>query len=215
MRGRSITVACLTTLVVGGLLSSEAAASLPNAVTEAAALQAQSASPLAQDRSVEPVVLSGSQLPGWSAGPEISAREPVLLTTNSDCENVDGRNHNCSQASRIPNNPLEGVPVDRLLGYRWDAATNAFVQIPFQVDERFTRYISNLASNCTPAGPACVGFGGYSAADPQLSYVYDREGYRFPEHEPAEECRATMKPGDAPERDPITGLDDNDELAFL
>ncbi|HUF34134.1 MAG TPA: hypothetical protein VMN58_13095 [Acidimicrobiales bacterium] len=167
-------------------------------------------SPIAQERSVEAVVLEGSQFPDWSAGPEISAREPVLTSLNSDCDD----NHNCSQASRV-NNPLEGVAVDRLLGYSWDADSQAFVQIPFQVDERFTRYISNLASNCSEAGPFCAGFGMYSGADPQLSYVYDREGYRFTSNTENDPCTATMEPGDGPEPDPTKGLDDNDELAFL
>jgi hypothetical protein len=175
---------------------------------------APSASPVAQDRSVEPVVLTGSQLPGWSAGPEISAREPTQ-PINSDCTNDegDGLSHNCSEPSRIPNNPNVGADVDRLLGYRWDGAANAFVQIPFQVDERFTRYISNLASNCIEAGPFCVGFGAYAGADAQLSYAYDRDSYKYV----AGECSAELKSDEdpAPDPDPVKGLDDNDELAFL
>jgi hypothetical protein len=167
-------------------------------------------SPIAQERSVEAVVLDGSQFPDWSAGPEISAREPVVTSQNSDCDD----NHSCSNASRV-DNPREGVAVDRLLGYSWDADLQRFVQIPFQVDERFTRYISNLASNCNEAGPVCVGFGTYSAADPQLSYVYDREGFRFTSNTADDPCRATMEPGDGPEADPTKGLDDNDELVFL
>ena len=190
----------LTFSLVGGI-SVNAVAKDPSSAT---------LSPIAQERSVEEVVLDGSQFPDWSAGPEISAREPVLTSLNSDCDD----NHNCSQASRV-NNPLGGVAVDRLLGYRWDAGSREFVQIPFQVDERFTRYISNLASNCNEAGPFCVGFGTYSGADPQLSYVYDREGYRFTNHTADDPCRAIMEPGDGPEADPTKGLDDNDELVFL
>src|SRR4051812_41372139 len=34
---------------------------------------------------------------------------------------------------------IEGTPTNRILGYRWDG--NKFVQIPFQVDEVFTRYL--------------------------------------------------------------------------
>ena len=171
-----------------------------------------SASPVALDRSVEPVVLTGAQFPGWSAGPEFSAREPTQ-PPNSECTNDegDGLSHNCSEPSRIPNNPNVGAKVDRLLGYRWNSDADAFEPIPFQVDERFTRYLSNLASNCNPAGPFCVGWGGYSAADAQMSYVFDRDSYKFI----AGECTAEMKPGAVRDTDPVVGLDDNDELTFL
>ena len=36
--------------------------------------------PEAQDRSVEPVVLRGSQFPAWSAGPDPTFREPQTPT---------------------------------------------------------------------------------------------------------------------------------------
>ena len=171
---------------------------------------------LAAERRVEPVVLTGAQFPGWSAGPEVSTREPVATSGepgapfNSDCpDDAQDLNHNCSNSSRI-DDPREGVAVGRLIGYRWNAAAGRFAQIPFQADERFTRYISNLASNCgTQAGPFCVGFGQYSGADPQLSYVFDRDRYRYT----LGTC--TAEPEAGPEQDPVPGLDDNDELAFL
>jgi hypothetical protein len=103
-----------------------------------------------------------------------------------------------------------GVPIDRLLGYRWNG--NGFVQIPFQVDERFTRYLTNNVS----------GFAFYSGVDQYLTYAFDREGYRFTDNAPGAECvpiaRKDPRYGgnriDA-EPDPIPGLDDNDELAFM
>lgn len=168
------------------------------------------AAPLPQERAVEAVVMTGSQFGDWSAGPEFSAREPTQ-PMNSDCldDEGDGLSHNCSEPSRIPNNPQVGADVDRLVGFRYE--DGAFVEIPFQVDERFTRYISNLASNCTEAGPFCIGFGAYSGADPQLSYAFDRDTYRFTDGV----CEAEMEPGDAPDPDPVVGLDDNDELSFM
>lgn len=158
--------------------------------------------------------MTGAQFPGWSAGPEISAREPTQpVNGDPDCVHPsDGLSHNCSQPSRIPNNPNVGADVDHLLGYRWNTQTATFEEIPFQVDERFTRYISNFASHCAAgAGSSCVGFGAYAAADAQLSYAYDRDSYRFTEGD----CFAEMEDGDVPDPDPVKGLDDNDELAFL
>ncbi|MEX2393579.1 MAG: hypothetical protein WD826_03760 [Actinomycetota bacterium] len=172
----------------------------------------ESVSPVAQARGHEPILLTGSQFPVWSAGPELSAREPGIPAT-SDCfdDHGDGLAHNCMESSRIPNNPLEGVPVDRLVGFRWDNGSASFVQVPFQVDERFTRYLSNYASNCNGAEGVCVGFGAYSAVDSQLTYAYERDAYRFT----GGECFAEIEGDPEPEPDPVKGLDDNDELVFL
>lgn len=211
MLGRLTAFLCLLTLAVGGL------------PLLASAQPAPSDSVLNQKRDVETVVLEGSQFPTWSAGPEVTFREPTT-TLNTDCPNdADGLNHNCSQKPLISNtnnpdaqqptipipNPRTGADVKKLIGYRWDAETKSYVQIPFQLDERFTRYISNLASNCTQAGPLCVGFGQYAGGDQQLSYVYDRDIYKYT----AGRCDALPTAG--AEQDPIKGLDDNDEMAFM
>jgi hypothetical protein len=155
--------------------------------------------PLSQSpvRAVEPVVLTGSQLPTWSAGPEFTAHEPMSplnsstvnqqgngpQQTQSDCYDSSGAtyggggysdngDHNCYQSSRLPvrTAPVtKGVDPRRILGYRWDAARAQFVQIPFQVDQVFTRYLTNNAS----------GFAFYSGADQDVNYAFDREGFRF------------------------------------
>src|SRR5438309_4564136 len=148
------------------------------------------------NRSVEPVVLTGSQFPGWSAGPEFTAHAPMSPFNSStvgqqasepqqlqsDCYDAQGAtysdgsgykdngDHNCYQASQLPVRTLPGrtgADPRRLLGYRWDG--HQFVQIPFQVDQVFARYISNNAS----------GFAFYSGTDQQTDYAYDREGFRF------------------------------------
>src|SRR4051794_39153341 len=70
---------------------------------------------------------------------------------NSDCgpgyynhyENPDADSATATQN-------IEGTPTNRILGYRWNGSK--FVQIPFQVDEVFTRYLNNDYS----------GFGVYS-----------------------------------------------------
>ena len=186
-----------------------------------------------QDRSVDPVVLTGAQFPTWSAGPELSFREPQAPTNyetadvqgmlpeqlRSDCYDETNQgdpahgDHSCNQSSRLPIRALPGrtgTPVSRLLGYRWNG--NAFVQIPFQVDERFTRYLSNNAS----------GFAFYSGVDQHNTYAFAREGYRFTDNNPQDPCVPIPRQDPAyggaripAEPDPIAGLDDNDELAFM
>ena len=148
-------------------------------------------------RSVEPVVLNGSNFPTWSAGPEFTAHEPMSPLNSitvgqqgseppalqSACYDPNanygggGRtpdpakgDHNCYQPSRLPLRTLpitKGVDPRRILGYRWDGAK--FVQVPFQVDQVFTRYLTNNAS----------GFAVYSGTDQHTDLAYDREGFRF------------------------------------
>lgn len=139
----------------------------------------------------------------------------------SDCYNPDQNpydpedsgDHNCSQAPRaaVYGTPgRTGASTDRILGYRWDG--NQFVQIPLQVDERFTRYLTNNVS----------GFAFYSGVDQDLSYAFDREGYRFTDSDPADPCRPIPRKDPrygneriVAEADPIPGLDDNDEVVFM
>ena len=207
----------------------------------------------AQDRSVDPVVLTGNQFPSWSAGPEIVAHEPGSPLNNSTVDQEgnsppgsqsqcyapgsnpydpdDNGDHSCVQDSRIPsaNNTVAGnansvlntdvgADVGRMVGFRWDADTNGFVQFPLQVDERFTRFISNNAS----------GFAVYSGVDQETNYAFDREGFRYSSDEsqpdqtgdeclakPAQGSPALGAKGYSAQADPITGLDDNDEVAFM
>ena len=206
-----------------------------------------------QDRSVDPVVLTGQQFPSWSAGPEIVAREPGSPLnsstvgqegngppgTQSDCydpgsnpyDPTDNGDHNCVQQSRVPSenntaadaangvlNTNIGANVNRIVGYRWDTVKNQFVQFPLQVDERFTRFISNNAS----------GFAVYSGVDQETNYAFDREGFRYSSDqsqtqpggdpcipEPAKGSPPLNAKGYSAQADPIKGLDDNDEIAFM
>jgi hypothetical protein len=225
-----------------GLLPRIAALAALLALTALAAAPAVGASaPEAPnpDRSVEPVVLTGAQFPTWSAGPDPTLREPQTPTNydtadvqqylpedlRSDCYQTeehpnpydysDNGDHHCYQSSRVPANPLEGAPVDRLIGYRWNAKAGKFTQIPFQVDEVFTRYISNNVS----------GFAFYSGVDEETTYAWDREGIRYTWDEYLESggdpCQSRPRPGStmvdgkATTPDPVKGLDDNDELVFM
>lgn len=172
-----------------------------------------------QERSVDPVILTGAQFPGWSAGPDPTFREPQPLGAGSDCAGQQQQyggtgDTSCYQESRLPHNPVQGAPVERLLGYRWNGSE--FVQIPFQVDERFTRYLSNTAS----------GFAFYSWTDQHNTFAFDREGFRYSyddsyENPDGNNCLARPRPGStivngyATTPDPVIGLDDDDELVFM
>src|SRR4051794_41754198 len=90
----------------------------------ATASSAPTAPTSAQDRSVDPVVLTGNQFPSWSAGPEIVAHEPGSPLNNSTVDQEgnsppgtqsqcyapgsnpydpdDNGDHSCVQDSRIP-----------------------------------------------------------------------------------------------------------------
>jgi len=209
----------------------------------------------AQDRSVDPVVLTGNQFPSWSAGPELVAQAPGSPANSSSAGqegNVpvgqsacyapgsnpydpgDNGDHSCDQGSVLPRgnntaadaangvlNTNIGAKVNRIVGYRWDAASGKFVQFPLQVDEKFTRFISNNASD----------FAFYSGVDQETNYAFDREGFRYTADknntadtidanscvaEPAKKGSPGLNAkGYSAEADPIKGLDDNDELAFM
>ena len=97
--------------------------------------------------------------------------------------------------------PIKGILPDQLLGYRWDQSRHRFIQIPFQVDKVFTRYLENDAS----------GFAIYSGADQMTTYQWQQEGFRnYPD--PKDPCHALYQ---APAKDPIPYFDTNDEVSFM
>lgn len=187
----------------------------------------------------EPVVLTGADFPDWTSGPEVTARAPQVpndyevynsqagqpSSLQSDCyqanpqPDVNGStdaehgDHNCFQASQSPvRTVLKGVPPQSLLGYRWDAATNRFVQIPFQVDTKWEHYLTNNAS----------GFSFYSGADEMLTYTFDDEPFLYTSNpafdaaDPTDVCQAEPPKGQPyTTPDPNRYLIDTDELAFM
>jgi hypothetical protein len=154
----------------------------------------------------EPVVLKGSSFGTWSVPANQTFQPPLMDLV--DCPpgtDTDTCDHNefADPAVDTASDAVQGTPVNQLVGYRWDPGSSAFVQIPFQVDEVFTRYLSNEAS----------GFSIYSGQDQHTTYAYDREGFRYTKSDPADPCHAIA---DSPAmRDPVKGLDSNDELAFM
>jgi hypothetical protein len=140
----------------------------------------------------QPVVLTGAQFPLWSGGPELTARVPqppnyygvvdtqgyVPEPLRSHCYQANPKpdvngyvdrfhsDHSCFQPSQLPIRTVrDGVPTGSLRGYAWTG--KRFKQIPFQVDQMWTHYISNNAS----------GFSFYSGTDPFLTYKFDYEPF--------------------------------------
>jgi hypothetical protein len=147
----------------------------------------------------QPVVLTGADFPGWSSGPELTARAPQVpnyygvynsqadqpSNLQSDCyqsspqPDVNGstdanhNDHNCFQGSQSPvRTVLKGVKPASLRGYRWTG--HGFVQIPFQVDTKWVHYLTNNAS----------GFSFYSGADEMLTYTFDYQPFSMTSNPP-------------------------------
>jgi hypothetical protein len=181
-------------------------------------------------RSVDPVVLKGSDLGGWAVPANQTARLPLVDLVcwsggdgsvpdptqggGGDVGNL-GDNSNCPHSHYAePDADTSdvaapaGAAVDHILGFRWDAGAKKFVEIPFQVDEVFTRYLNNEAS----------GFSIYSGEDQHTTYAYDgpgdREAWRYRADGTAEDP-CTALPDSPAAHDPVKGLDTNDEVAFM
>jgi hypothetical protein len=168
----------------------------------------------ATPRQSEPIVLTGSQLGDWSVPANQTVKLP--LTDVIDCPTADtdtcSHNHYAPPEVDTGDKLGQGTPTNRFLAYRWDG--KHFHQIPFQVDQVFTRYLENSAS----------GFAFYSGDDQHSTYAFDREGWRYTDSDPNNVCQAIPFEVTAPDGtksrpkttpDPVPGLDDNDELAFM
>jgi hypothetical protein len=201
MSARGTTIAALASALAAAL-----GASAPSGA------QVPSAEPLLPARDTEAVVLSGEELGEWAAPANQTARLP--LVDEAECRYEQGDptercDHNEYAEPHVDSARVAapaGTPIDRLLGYRWHVLPNGkgkWRQIPFQVDERFVRYLANHRS----------GFSFYSGEDQHTTYAFDREGFRWTESDPANPCVA--RPDSAVATDPIAGLDHNDELAFM
>jgi hypothetical protein len=168
-------------------------------------------------RDTDPVVLTGKDLLAggsqWSVPENLTLAIPSKDVVTCMAQGADCYNHYeqpDADSSTVTGDNVQGTPTGKILGYRWHPSNGNpnggnWQQIPFQVDEVFTRYLNNDASD----------FGVYSGTDKHTTYAYDREGFRFTENGGTNGCTATMKPGDHAAADPVKGLDTNDELAFM
>src|SRR3954447_10341588 len=105
----------------------------------------------------DPIILTGLDFPQWSARSNQTAKLP--LTDLKDCSGTIDPSRGGSPNDWLPaggdcahnnyatpevdtgNSLGDGPPVNQLLGYRWNSKSKKFAQIPFQVDEMFTRYL--------------------------------------------------------------------------
>src|SRR5205807_9334721 len=129
---RRTLVSTLAVLALGGTAAVPALAGVPGAPDPTV--------PAARD--AEPVVLTGASVPKWAAPAEVTAKVPSVA--GGACTNGDNAcSHNTYEKPEVATGDVlgKGVDVHKLLGYRWDG--KHFKQIPFQVDELATRYISN------------------------------------------------------------------------
>ncbi len=171
----------------------------------------------AVERRVEAVVLTGSQLPGWSVPAAFGVPYPYPSGTGivgqcsalfpmALCDRLDplggpsGSNNAHNGVMLYPAADLPapmGLDPARLAAFAWK--DDRFVEIPLQVDQRFPHFLANAASD----------FALYSGTDEELNYEWDLE--RWDNSNP-DACEALYVKG---RRDPITGLDDDDELVFM
>ncbi|MBK5307740.1 MAG: hypothetical protein JJD92_13725 [Frankiaceae bacterium] len=188
-------------------LTVSATVALPAALT---LLPADAGSPLvdptvAAVRTSDSVVLTGDSFGTWSVPSNVTAKAP--MTDLFDCQTFDEQcDHNHYSEPEVDSSRYaapEGTDVSKLTGWRWDAAAKSFVEVPFQVDEAFTRYLNNSAS----------GFSVYSGEDQHTTYAFQREGFRYTNADPANPCVAV--PASPTKKDPIKGLDANDEVVFM
>ena len=95
-------------------------------------------------------------------GPATIAR---ARATNCDAQPLRGARGRHGRARQRPAGHADRQAARLPLGRRSESSR----QIPFQVDEVFTRYLDNAAS----------GFALYSGEDQHTTYAYDREGFRY------------------------------------
>jgi hypothetical protein len=143
-------------------------------------------------RDVEPVVLTGAELPQWSRLPAVTVCAPYPSGTTGGRDAHNG-------TTTVPPDVRTGVPVGEIVAYRWTGV--AFDEIPVQVDERFGYCLSNPPS----------GFSFYSGTDKELTYAWDVESWKKTDGQ----CVAAYPPDVGPAADPVATLDDDDEIVFM
>ena len=157
-------------------------------------------------RDTEPVVLSGRDFAPWSTLSNQTAKAP--LTDLTECQSFDEAcKHNHYAEPEVDSQkaaPLEGTPVDRLLGYRWD------------------RRRAQVRADPVPGGRGVhalprqlgVGLRRLLRAGPAHDLRVRPRGLPLHRERPAA-TRASRGRRRRSRPTPSPGLDDNDELAFM
>jgi len=110
-------------------------------------------------------VLTGAQLPGWSAPAAVGVAQPYPSGASSTVSGPIPSQlgtfavrsaHNGTIAPAVK----QGMPVDEIAAFAWTG--KAWREVPVQVDERFPHFLANARS----------GFGAYSGTDQELTYAW-------------------------------------------
>ena len=206
------------------LVLSVIASITPLAAPTAALAQTEKTPAAIPAREVEPVVMTGAQLPTWS-------RLPVdgVATTHPQ-HMADGKRDAHNGTLTVPPDARTGADIERIVAYRWNGSS--FVEVPVQVDERFPYFLANVNSDST-FGPY------YSGTDRELTYEWDVESWKKQFGDAVGDCYARYAKSDAELQaainagwmslaasttfddmkkameDPVATLDDDDELVFM
>ena len=179
--------------VVAALAALAAVAALPLGPRSAGAAPTD-----APERSVEPVVLTGAQLPQWSRLPAVGIANPYPSGAGDPHPFGDGVRDAHNGTLVVPPDTRSGVPVEQIAAYRWE---RGWKEIPVQVDERFPYFLANANSD----------FSFYSGTDEELTYEWDTESWLKTDGL----CEAAYPEGVGPTKDPVSTLDDDDEVVFM
>src|SRR5207247_668048 len=157
--------------------------------------QAVGAQPMAA-RDVEPVVLTGKQIAAWTRSPAEVACTPVAASPGRDAH---------KGTVTVPPDARTGVDVDQVVAFKWDGVQ--WAEIPVQVDQMYYYCLGNRNSQT---------FGQfYSQTDKELTYAWDVEAWK----KTAGQCSATYPSSPpsmtGPMPDPVSTLDDDDEIVFM
>jgi len=146
------------------LLALISAAAIAAAVVPAAALPSATtgSGPLGVARDAAPVVLTGAQIPAWSAPPAEGLAQPQPSGASSDNPLGDELRSAHNGRLVVPPTPptVTAVQPDDVAAYTW--VGSGWKQIPVQVDQRFPYFLANGRS----------GFGFYSGTDEELTYAW-------------------------------------------
>ena len=225
-------------LLVAGVTACALAGSALAAGAATTSTAPAGAGPLPVVRDAAPVILTGAQIPAWSApaAAGVAAPYPSGVTGDyskqipSQLGNFAIRSaHNGTIAPVVKT----GVPTDEVAAYAW--TDKGWREVPVQVDERFPHFLANARSD----------FGFYSGTDQELTYAWNptrhttgEEAWKKVFGTGPTDCNAryaattaevtaaiaagvvTLGPQETPAdylkamTDPVAGIDDDDEIAL-
>lgn len=131
------------------------------------------AAALTAARAAEPVVLNGSQVPGWAQPAATGVAAPYPSGTSDESQNgepnVPGKGLRSAHNGTLvvpPNNPaVPNIDPNQVAAYSW--TNGAWKQVPVQVDKMFLHFLANGRSS----------FGIYSGTDEELTYAWGRDAH--------------------------------------